>query len=163
MREDWKPFLPGRRWLRGPSQSIPALKEQPQGGWKLSIVKEPWGEDNGARGKSCTNTGFIMMQEFLTVRSVIHWNNLPRDVVESPSPKVFRMWLDRMEENLIWCPFPTKVGADDLSRSLPAWAVLGFFGSVIQFVHQESCQRGTCSATWSAWARTESWVGREEM
>jgi len=38
---------------------------------------------------------------FLTVRAINHWNNLPRDVVESPSLEVFRMRLDRVLDNLI--------------------------------------------------------------
>lgn len=50
-----------KRQLRGPSQSISALKEQLQGGQKLSLDKEPWGEDGGATGTSCTKRGFIMM------------------------------------------------------------------------------------------------------
>jgi len=32
---------------------------------------------------------------------VIHWNNLPRDVAESPSLKVSKMPLDRVLGNLI--------------------------------------------------------------
>lgn len=46
-----------------------------------------------------------------------------------------------MQNNDICCPFPTKVGPNDLSRSFPAWAVLGYFGSVIQFVFQQAAVR----------------------
>ncbi|KAK4805622.1 hypothetical protein QYF61_022380 [Mycteria americana] len=33
---------------------------------------------------------------FFTVRTIIHWNNLPRDVVESPLMEVFKMRLDKV-------------------------------------------------------------------
>ncbi|GAB0184611.1 hypothetical protein GRJ2_000926400 [Grus japonensis] len=39
--------------------------------------------------------------KFFTVGAINHWNNLPRDVVESPSLEVFEMQLDRMLDNLI--------------------------------------------------------------
>ena len=41
------------------------------------------------------------MRKFFTVRTINHWNNLPRDVVESPSLEVFKMRLDRVLDNLI--------------------------------------------------------------
>ncbi|KFP51642.1 hypothetical protein N323_13075, partial [Cathartes aura] len=36
-----------------------------------------------------------------TARTIIHWNNLPKDVVESPSLEVSKMRLDRVLDNLI--------------------------------------------------------------
>lgn len=62
-------------------------------------------------------------KEFFAVRTVSHWNNLPRDTA-SPQLQVFKMWLDRVPDNLIWAPFPRKVGPDDPSRSFLTWAVL---------------------------------------
>ncbi|KAK4833053.1 hypothetical protein QYF61_027555, partial [Mycteria americana] len=35
-------------------------------------------------------------KKIFTVRTINHWNNVPNDVVESPSPKVFNMRLDRV-------------------------------------------------------------------
>ncbi|GAB0181296.1 hypothetical protein GRJ2_000594900 [Grus japonensis] len=40
-------------------------------------------------------------EKFFIVRTIIHWNNLPRDVVESPLLEVFKMLLDRVLDNLI--------------------------------------------------------------
>lgn len=40
-------FSVEKRRLRGPSQSIPVLQEQLQGGQKLSLDKETQGEDKG--------------------------------------------------------------------------------------------------------------------
>lgn len=40
-------------------------------------------------------------KKFSIVRSNNHWNNLPRNVVESPSLDDFKVWLERMLDNLI--------------------------------------------------------------
>ncbi|KAK4832107.1 hypothetical protein QYF61_020734 [Mycteria americana] len=40
-------------------------------------------------------------KKFFTVRTIVHWNNLPRDTVKSPSLEVFEMQLDRVLDNLI--------------------------------------------------------------
>ncbi|KFQ61516.1 hypothetical protein N334_12622, partial [Pelecanus crispus] len=40
-------------------------------------------------------------KKFFAVRIIAHWNNLPRDVVESPSLDVFKMGLDNVLDNLI--------------------------------------------------------------
>lgn len=40
--------------------------------------------------------------------TVTNWNNLHRDMVEFPSMAVFKMRLDRVPDNLIAAPFPTK-------------------------------------------------------
>lgn len=64
---------------------------------------------------------------FFTVRRANHWDNLPRDAVESPSLEIFRTWLDRVPDNLIQAPFPMKGWTDELSKSLPAWAVLWIY------------------------------------
>ncbi|KFQ85777.1 hypothetical protein N337_01191, partial [Phoenicopterus ruber ruber] len=33
-------------------------------------------------------------KKFFTLRTISHWNNLPRDVVESPSLEVFKIHLE---------------------------------------------------------------------
>lgn len=46
---------------------------------------------------------------FFAVRTIIWWNNVPRDVVESSSMEVFKLWLDRVLDNLIKGPFPMNI------------------------------------------------------
>jgi len=71
---------------------------------------EPHGEDKRTMGTTCTRRLFHpnIRKKFFTMRTISHWNNLPRDVVESASLEVFRMRLDRLLDNLICAPFPTK-------------------------------------------------------
>lgn len=45
---------------------------------------------------------------FFTVRTSDHWNNLPRDVMESPSLEVFQKKRDRVSDHLIYIFFSTK-------------------------------------------------------
>jgi len=47
-------------------------------------------------------------RKFFTVRTINHWNNLPRVWVESPSLEAFKMQLDRVLDNLIEACFPKK-------------------------------------------------------
>lgn len=42
------------------------------------------------------------------MRTIIHWNNLCRDVVWSSSLEVFKLWSDRVLNNLIWAPSPME-------------------------------------------------------
>ena len=42
-----------------------------------------------------------MWKNFFTVRVTEHWNRLPREVVESPSMEIFKMWLDAYLCNLL--------------------------------------------------------------
>lgn len=50
-----------------------------------------------------------------------HWNNVPRDVVKSPSVEVFKLSLDRVLNNVIWTQ---KAGPADLLKSFPTLKVV---------------------------------------
>lgn len=52
---------------------------------------------------------------------ISHWNNLPREVVESPSPEVFKKCLGRLLDDISWAPLCTK--PDGFLSSLLTWAV----------------------------------------
>ena len=43
-----------------------------------------------------------MVQKFFTVRMTEHWNRLPRGVVESPFPEIYKTHLDAYLCNLLW-------------------------------------------------------------
>lgn len=47
---------------------------------------------------------------FFIVRTVIHCNNIPRDLVEFSHWRFSKMHLDRVSHNLIYTPFPKNVG-----------------------------------------------------
>ncbi|KFQ15488.1 hypothetical protein N330_05965, partial [Leptosomus discolor] len=40
-------------------------------------------------------------KKFFTVRVVRHWNRLPEEVVDAPSPEVFKTRLDGASSNLV--------------------------------------------------------------
>jgi len=40
-----------------------------------------------------------MRTKFFTVRINIHWKHLPRDMVETPSLEVLKIWLDSVLDN----------------------------------------------------------------
>lgn len=75
---------------------------------------------------------WTLLKVIFTVRTITHWNNLPRDM----SLKVLKMQSDRMLVNddfMILSPHlrsisPKKARPDHLWRCLPAWAVLWFWG-----------------------------------
>lgn len=50
-----------------------------------------------------------ILRKFFTVKKINHWNNLPWDMVESPSLEFFKMIVDKVLNNVIWAPFPMKV------------------------------------------------------
>lgn len=86
MTEGFRFFLPGeeKAW-GGPSHSFPVFKGQLQGGWRPLFHKEPHGEDGGSWHRLCWERfNLNIRKEYFTVRAITHWNNLPRDVVESP-------------------------------------------------------------------------------
>jgi len=56
------------------------------------------------------------------VRTVIHENNLSRDIVKSPLLDIFKMQLGRVVDNLTWAPFLTK---DWTGKSLEVPSHLG--------------------------------------
>ncbi|PKU48493.1 hypothetical protein llap_1234 [Limosa lapponica baueri] len=52
--------------------------------------------------------------KFFTMRTTSHWNNLPREVVDSLSLDTFKIQLDRVLAHLVYTVLlPRKVGADD--------------------------------------------------
>ncbi|KFV87204.1 hypothetical protein N308_01773, partial [Struthio camelus australis] len=42
-----------------------------------------------------------LRKNFFTVRVAEHWNRLPREVVESPSPEIFKTCLDVILGNML--------------------------------------------------------------
>ena len=42
-----------------------------------------------------------MQRNLLTVRVTEHWNRLPREIVESPSMEIFKIYLDAYLCNLL--------------------------------------------------------------
>lgn len=68
--------------------------------------------------------GFVLAENFFTLRTIIRWKNLPTDVMESLTLEVSRC--DRAGCELVSSrlPFTQEAGAGDLQRSLPAWAPL---------------------------------------
>ena len=42
-----------------------------------------------------------MSKNFFTVRVTEHWNGLPRELVESPSPEILKTYLDGSPESIL--------------------------------------------------------------
>jgi len=42
-----------------------------------------------------------MRKNFFTLRVTEHWKRLLREVVESPSPEIFKTWLDKVLYSLL--------------------------------------------------------------
>jgi len=61
--------------------SIPVLKGWIQRGQRLALHKEPHGEDKGQWVKVAVNK----RKSFFSVRTISHWKNLLKDVLESLS------------------------------------------------------------------------------
>lgn len=52
--------------------------------------------------------------KFSTVRTISYWNNLPREVVDSPTLNTFKIQLGRVLGHLIWIMLlPRNIGPDD--------------------------------------------------
>jgi len=41
-------------------------------------------------------------KNFFTLRMTEHWNRLPRGTVKSPSPEIFKLYLDKVLCSLLW-------------------------------------------------------------
>lgn len=56
--------------------------------------------DNGY--KLCWERFYLdIVKNFFTVRTISHWNNFPRCMVEFPPREAFKMRLDRVLDNVI--------------------------------------------------------------
>ncbi|KAK4832350.1 hypothetical protein QYF61_021879 [Mycteria americana] len=69
-------------------------------------------------------------KKFFTVRTINHWNNLLRDVVESPSLEVFKMQLDRV------------LAPSRQSRSQVSFSLLSFGAMIVAFLPLSPMSRG---------------------
>lgn len=104
------------------------LGGQLQRGWRLSFCKESQGKKIKSNGYKLHWPRFYRFYDLrrtsFAMRMTIQWNNLPRDIVESPSllRVVCKMWPDRQVGIFIQAPFSTEGW-----RSFPTWAVLGFY------------------------------------
>lgn len=59
--------------------------------WRLSLHKEPYGDDKGEEEEVAPEeSSFWYKKEIFTVRTLNHWNNIPRDVEGSPLLEVFK-------------------------------------------------------------------------
>lgn len=68
----------------------------------MSLHKHPHGEDKGNRYRLHQERFYLdIRKNFFTVRTITHWDNLPRDAAESSSLEDFKMRLDRVVNNLI--------------------------------------------------------------
>lgn len=66
-----------------------------------------------------------MMRHFSTVRVTKHWQELPKEVLESPSSEIFKSHLDMVLGNHYRQPSFTKgVRQYDLQRHLPNSTIL---------------------------------------
>jgi len=75
----------------GPHHSIPVLKGRLQRGQRLSLHKKPDGEDKGQWVQVVLERFHLhRRKDFFTVRTIIHWNNLPRGMAETPFLEVSR-------------------------------------------------------------------------
>lgn len=64
---------------------------------------------------------------FYTVKTIIGWNNLHREVMKFPYLKGSKMWSERViisSEISTLYPLPWKFGPNELSKPLPFWAIL---------------------------------------
>lgn len=67
----------------------------------LSLHHEPHGEDKGQQLQVASGEVFSQYKKENFYGEIIsHWNNTPRDVVNSPSLRVFKMQLDWLLGNL---------------------------------------------------------------
>lgn len=104
----------------GPHHSFPALKGLLQRRWSLMPLMEAHGKHKGQKVQVVRGEASSQYKKYFFFSVNHHWNNLLRDVVESPLWKVFKMQLHMVTDNVIQT-LPLRVGSDDLSRSLPVF------------------------------------------
>lgn len=89
--------------LRGQKHSLPSQevsnKELTRGNW-YKLHEERF---------------YLGLRKKILIRTITHWNNIPRNVMEYP-PGGFQEVVGHT--SLSWFPFPQKVGLDDLLKSL---------------------------------------------
>ena len=61
-----------------------------------------WDKQLSFKEKSLINSGWILGKNLFSGRVVMHWNRLPREVLESPSLEVFKERRDAALKGVIW-------------------------------------------------------------
>lgn len=102
-------FCPWRRAQGTSCHSIPALRGRRKED-RVFLFTRAHMEKTNSNGYKFQGERFHVniRKKLFTARTIMNWNKLPRDMVESPWLEVFNMWLDRASDNLIWVPFPME-------------------------------------------------------
>jgi len=87
--------LKKRRLKRGPNKCLSISEGWVSGGWGQTLFS---GAQRQVNGRNLKHRKFQlnMGKNFFPLRVMEHWNRLPREVVDSPSPEIFRTCLDKV-------------------------------------------------------------------